>query len=136
VVGAGQGGDRVGGSRDCGSRLRERSHLCEHAGAQGSAARFRRDGEGADGGNATDGRCIAVAISARHAYIEPMSMRPPTRPCVICGKPQGERLSPFCSQRCADVDLRRWLAGVYAIPAEEEDPDDPPGGPARDAGDP
>jgi endogenous inhibitor of DNA gyrase (YacG/DUF329 family) len=79
---------------------------------------------------------IAVAISARHAYIEPMSMRPPTRPCVICGKPQGERLSPFCSQRCADVDLHRWLAGVYAIPAEEEDPDDPPGGPARDAGDP
>jgi uncharacterized protein len=48
------------------------------------------------------------------------------RPCVICGKPQVEGLSPFCSRRCADVDLHRWLAGVYAIPAGEEDPDDPP----------
>jgi endogenous inhibitor of DNA gyrase (YacG/DUF329 family) len=61
---------------------------------------------------------------------------PPARLCVICGKPQVERLSPFCSKRCADIDLHRWLAGVYAIPAEEEDPDDPASdpGPARDAG--
>jgi endogenous inhibitor of DNA gyrase (YacG/DUF329 family) len=79
---------------------------------------------------------FVVAISARNAYIRPMSTAPLTKPCVICGKPQGERFSPFCSKRCADVDLHRWLAGVYAIPAEEEDPDDPPGGPARDAGDP
>ena len=61
---------------------------------------------------------------------------PPARPCVICGKPQVERLSPFCSKRCADIDLHRWLSGVYAIPAEEEDPVDPVSrpGPARDAG--
>jgi endogenous inhibitor of DNA gyrase (YacG/DUF329 family) len=79
---------------------------------------------------------IAVAISARNAYIPAMSIAPLTKPCVICGKPQGERFSPFCSKRCADVDLHRWLAGVYAIPAEEEDPDDPASGPSRDAGDP
>jgi endogenous inhibitor of DNA gyrase (YacG/DUF329 family) len=48
------------------------------------------------------------------------------RKCVICGKPQDERYKPFCSKRCADVDLNRWFSGKYAIPAEEEDePDDP-----------
>jgi endogenous inhibitor of DNA gyrase (YacG/DUF329 family) len=60
---------------------------------------------------------------------------PPLRPCAICGKPQVAGHSPFCSKRCADVDLHRWLAGVYAIPAEEEDPDDPAGEAARDARD-
>ncbi len=42
--------------------------------------------------------------------------------CVICGKPQDEKLRPFCSKRCADVDLNRWFSGAYAIPAEEESP--------------
>ena len=41
--------------------------------------------------------------------------------CVICGKPQDAKYRPFCSKRCADVDLNRWLSGGYAIPAEEED---------------
>jgi endogenous inhibitor of DNA gyrase (YacG/DUF329 family) len=41
--------------------------------------------------------------------------------CPICGKPTVERLRPFCSSRCADVDLSRWLHGVYAIPADETD---------------
>src|SRR5580704_10234974 len=40
----------------------------------------------------------------------------PAKPCVICGKPQDARLAPFCSKRCADIDLHRWLSGVYAIP--------------------
>lgn len=45
--------------------------------------------------------------------------------CVICGKKQDEKYRPFCSKRCADVDLNRWLKGGYAIPAEEDDePDD------------
>jgi endogenous inhibitor of DNA gyrase (YacG/DUF329 family) len=45
--------------------------------------------------------------------------------CAICGKPQDEKFRPFCSKRCADVDLNRWLSGGYAIPAtEEDDPDD------------
>lgn len=42
--------------------------------------------------------------------------------CVICGKPQDAKLKPFCSKRCADVDLNRWFSGAYAIPAEEESP--------------
>ena len=36
--------------------------------------------------------------------------------CVICGKPRDPRYAPFCSSRCADVDLHRWLKGTYVIP--------------------
>jgi endogenous inhibitor of DNA gyrase (YacG/DUF329 family) len=42
------------------------------------------------------------------------------RPCPICGKPTVFATRPFCSKRCADVDLHRWLGGVYAIPAAHE----------------
>lgn len=42
----------------------------------------------------------------------------PGRPCPVCGKPAAERWRPFCSKRCADVDLGRWLGGRYAIPGE------------------
>lgn len=51
--------------------------------------------------------------------------KPPKRPaCPICGKPSAERFRPFCSARCADVDLNRWLGGVYAIPAEDRPAND------------
>jgi hypothetical protein len=43
------------------------------------------------------------------------------RSCPICGKPTIERFRPFCSKRCADVDLNRWLSGSYAIPVTEDD---------------
>ena len=39
--------------------------------------------------------------------------------CAICGKPVEAEYRPFCSRRCADVDLQRWLTGRYAVPAEE-----------------
>jgi endogenous inhibitor of DNA gyrase (YacG/DUF329 family) len=42
-------------------------------------------------------------------------------PCPICGKPAQEPYRPFCSKRCADVDLQRWLKGGYAIPSAEDD---------------
>lgn len=38
--------------------------------------------------------------------------------CPICGKPADETYRPFCSKRCADVDLNRWLRGSYAVPGE------------------
>jgi endogenous inhibitor of DNA gyrase (YacG/DUF329 family) len=41
--------------------------------------------------------------------------------CALCGKPQDQAYRPFCSKRCADIDLNRWLSGAYAIKAEEED---------------
>ena len=43
--------------------------------------------------------------------------------CPICEKRKGvETFKPFCSKRCADVDLNRWLNGGYAIPTEEPAP--------------
>lgn len=52
----------------------------------------------------------------------------PPKPCPICGKLALVRFKPFCSKRCADIDLNRWLKGAYAIPVVEnegEDEDDP-----------
>jgi len=46
---------------------------------------------------------------------------PGTRNCPICGKPAAERFRPFCSKRCADVDLHRWFSGRYAVPAAEQE---------------
>ena len=42
-------------------------------------------------------------------------------PCPICGKRAEAPYRPFCSKRCADVDLQRWLSNGYAIPAVEEE---------------
>jgi hypothetical protein len=44
--------------------------------------------------------------------------------CPICGKAADELLRPFCSKRCADVDLHRWFAGSYAIPVTEDEEED------------
>ena len=45
--------------------------------------------------------------------------------CPICNKPRTLKYQPFCSKRCADVDLHRWLSGSYAVPSERaEDGDD------------
>ena len=44
--------------------------------------------------------------------------------CPICKKSDGaEKFRPFCSKRCSDVDLHRWMGGHYAVPAVEQ-PDD------------
>jgi endogenous inhibitor of DNA gyrase (YacG/DUF329 family) len=45
--------------------------------------------------------------------------------CPVCGKPQDKAFRPFCSKRCADVDLARWFRGDYAVPGEPaRDPED------------
>jgi len=44
--------------------------------------------------------------------------------CPICGKPTAAAFRPFCSKRCADVDLHRWLSGVYAVPVTEDEEED------------
>jgi endogenous inhibitor of DNA gyrase (YacG/DUF329 family) len=49
------------------------------------------------------------------------------KPCPICGKPASETSRPFCSPRCRDVDLNRWLSNSYVIPGSKEDDDDKPG---------
>lgn len=40
----------------------------------------------------------------------------PARPCPVCGTDAVAAHHPFCSPRCQDVDLGRWLKGNYAIP--------------------
>jgi endogenous inhibitor of DNA gyrase (YacG/DUF329 family) len=50
--------------------------------------------------------------------------------CPICGKPTDPTYKPFCTRRCADIDLARWLNGSYAIPTEDEPQDSTP--PDRD----
>jgi uncharacterized protein len=44
--------------------------------------------------------------------------------CPICGNAVDQRFRPFCSQRCADVDLNRWFSGVYAVPVTEDEEED------------
>ena len=46
----------------------------------------------------------------------------PPRKCPICSKPAVMAFKPFCSKRCADVDLNRWLTGSYVIPARDDEP--------------
>lgn len=39
--------------------------------------------------------------------------------CPICEKPPDQAYRPFCSKRCADIDLGKWLKGDYAVPSQE-----------------
>jgi uncharacterized protein len=64
----------------------------------------------------------------------------PATTCPICGKPAAERHRPFCSHRCALIDLGRWLGGNYRVPIrpqdeEEEDRPSAPDGEGTDEGD-
>ena len=45
--------------------------------------------------------------------------------CTLCGKPQAAKFAPFCSSRCADLDLGRWLKGTYVIPAAPDEAEAP-----------
>jgi endogenous inhibitor of DNA gyrase (YacG/DUF329 family) len=44
--------------------------------------------------------------------------------CPICGRPRDAKLRPFCSKRCADIDLSKWLKGEYTIPGAPLDEGD------------
>ena len=41
--------------------------------------------------------------------------------CPICGEDTVTKFRPFCSKRCADIDLAKWLNGSYAVPLQRED---------------
>jgi endogenous inhibitor of DNA gyrase (YacG/DUF329 family) len=56
-----------------------------------------------------------------------MADETPRKPCPICGAPSEPAFRPFCSRRCADVDLARWFSGVYAIPDDGDGPAAPTG---------
>lgn len=58
------------------------------------------------------------------------------KPCPICGRPSIVEMRPFCSKRCADVDLSRWLGEVYRVPTTEppagdDDLDNPENSPEK-----
>jgi len=44
--------------------------------------------------------------------------------CPICRKPAVAAFRPFCSKRCADVDLNRWFSGAYVVAGKEEEDED------------
>ncbi len=46
--------------------------------------------------------------------------------CPICAKETDPKYRPFCSKRCADVDLGKWLTGRYVIPGDDEPEGDVP----------
>jgi endogenous inhibitor of DNA gyrase (YacG/DUF329 family) len=65
--------------------------------------------------------CEAEAqLIARRPNWNRLMTRPPRKPgkpaCSICGDPVHADYRSFCSRRCADIDLGRWLKGSYAIP--------------------
>jgi endogenous inhibitor of DNA gyrase (YacG/DUF329 family) len=44
--------------------------------------------------------------------------------CPICKEPTDMAYRPFCSARCRDIDLSRWLRGGYAIPGGQAEADE------------
>lgn len=54
--------------------------------------------------------------------------KPRATKCALCGKPVVEAYRPFCSKRCADIDLGRWLKGEYAVSGQPGDAGKTPSG--------
>ena len=44
--------------------------------------------------------------------------------CPVCKEATKQAWRPFCSKRCADIDLGRWMTGAYAVPAEDSGEED------------
>lgn len=68
-----------------------------------------------------------------HAGAKPGPIGEKGTQCPICGRPTEPATRPFCSKRCADIDLSRWLGEGYRIPGpdapvpnRDSDPDDGP----------
>jgi len=68
----------------------------------------------------TDGNNKVADLTARRAD------RVKRRNCPICGAPAVDAYRPFCSRRCADIDLGRWLKGSYRIPTDEAPDEEEP----------
>jgi endogenous inhibitor of DNA gyrase (YacG/DUF329 family) len=52
--------------------------------------------------------------------------------CPICKKPTVDAFKPFCSSRCADVDLGKWLSEGYRVPVKEDEDEDGEKGPEKE----
>ncbi|GKX36256.1 MAG: hypothetical protein MnENMB40S_38740 [Rhizobiaceae bacterium MnEN-MB40S] len=62
-------------------------------------------------------------MTASRDNVEPLRK---TVPCPECGRDSSRAHYPFCSDRCRNVDLNRWLTGSYAIPVTEEEENQEP----------
>jgi hypothetical protein len=51
--------------------------------------------------------------------------------CPICQRDTDPKYRPFCSRRCADIDLGKWLTGSYRISAEASE--EPRAGSSKEA---
>ncbi len=71
---------------------------------------------------------MTLALTRIPHHMNRMSARVDILPhvprCPICSKPTVEQFRPFCSRRCTDVDLNRWLSGVYVVPVEAAEDED------------
>jgi uncharacterized protein len=72
------------------------------------------------GGDNTDGDSVHDMTQERSKD----ATTPRARQCPICGKPAVAEFRAFCSRRCADVDLNRWLSGNYAVPGKADEEED------------
>jgi endogenous inhibitor of DNA gyrase (YacG/DUF329 family) len=66
--------------------------------------------------NAPSRRAPQAPLPGKQAKATPARKTLPT--CPICGKSSLREYRPFCSKRCADIDLGHWLGGRYAVPGE------------------
>ena len=88
-----------------------------------------KNSDATSGADATDNRPASAEVTHFPAAAR-------AKACPICGKPVTLEARPFCSKRCADIDLGRWLGEAYRIPAvENEETEDSPDGASGD-GDP
>ena len=58
----------------------------------------------------------------------------PKRPCPECGRPSSRDTYPFCSTRCKEIDLNRWLSGRYVIPGKDDEDEDGKSSPPEGSG--
>jgi len=83
-------------------------------------------GKGAKAADTETGSAVIGGAVTGGAAGEVIPLIRKKRRCPTCGRPGGVEFRPFCSKRCADVDLGRWLKGGYRIPGEpvpQEAPD-------------
>lgn len=59
---------------------------------------------------------------------KPAAVRVTAAKCARCGQPVVARYRPFCSQRCAEIDLGSWFTERYRVPTDETPADAPPKG--------
>jgi endogenous inhibitor of DNA gyrase (YacG/DUF329 family) len=66
-----------------------------------------------------DRKTESNASAGAASNVAPFAATGRGKPCPICGRPSAVEVRPFCSKRCADIDLSRWLGEVYRVPSSE-----------------